>query len=139
MNYEIINRKKNIYYTILMLVFMSMIVIGGCKKNDTVTNSYGGSSGSGSGGTGTNQVVMMNTKFSPASITVSAGTTVKWINEDPINHTVTSGTPGSPDGKFDSGTIGPNGTYSFKFDTKGTYNYYCKIHADIMTGTVIVQ
>lgn len=139
MNYEIINRKRKMYYSILTIICMLMIAVGGCKKDDTGTNSYGGGSGSGSGGAGTNQVIMMNSKFSPASITVSAGTTVKWINEDSYNHTVTSGTPGSPDGKFDSGTIGASGTYSFKFDTKGTYNYYCKIHADIMTGTVIVQ
>jgi plastocyanin len=82
---------------------------------------------------------MQNTAFSPASKTITAGTTLTWTNMDPFNHTVTSGAPGSPDGKFDSGNIGSNGTYSHKFDTAGTYNYYCKIHGSAMTGTVIVQ
>ncbi|MGE5431986.1 MAG: plastocyanin/azurin family copper-binding protein [Syntrophomonadaceae bacterium] len=119
--------------TFIVLLALIVPFADGCKKNDTVTNSTPVSTGS------TNQVVMQNSSFSPASLTVTAGTTVTWTNKDSYDHTVTSGTPSAPDGKFDSGNIASNKTFSFKFDTKGTYNYYCKIHPEIMVGSVVVQ
>lgn len=88
---------------------------------------------------GQNTVTMQNTAFSPQSITVTVGTTVTWTNKDPFPHTVTSGTPGSPDGMFNSGNIAPNGSFSHTFNTAGTFHYYCTIHQPNMTGTVIVQ
>lgn len=113
----------------LMILFSS-----GCKKNDTSNNPTAPGTGSNA-----NEVVMQNSAFSPSSLTVTAGTTVTWTNKDSYNHTVTSGSPNAPDGKFDSGVIGSNKTYSFRFDTKGTYSYYCKIHPEIMVGTIVVQ
>lgn len=129
---------KHRFRLILAVIFAGMLTAAGCSKNDTVTNSTPGTGGTG-GNTNTAEVIMQNKAFSPANVTVTAGTTVNWTNKDPFQHTVTSGTPGAPDGKFDSGLINQNGTYSFKFDTKGTYNYYCKPHQEIMTGTVTVQ
>lgn len=120
------------------LVFTMMLAAAGCSKNDTVTNSTPGTGGTGSN-TNTTEVMMQNKAFVPANITIAAGTTVTWTNKDSFGHTVTSGTPGAPDGKFDSGLINQNGTFSFKFDTKGTYNYYCKPHQEVMKGTVTVQ
>ena len=76
--------------------------------------------------------------FSPLSKTISAGTTIKWINKDNVIHTVTSGVPGSPSGTFDSGNFGQNGEFSYKFDQVGTFKYFCNIHQS-MTGTIIVQ
>lgn len=117
---------KSYYYIFFVLV---LFAIGGCKKDDTTTNPQTPAA---------NEVLMQSNTFSPATMTVTAGTTVTWTNKDSYNHTVTSGAPGTPDGKFDSGNIGANGTFSFKFDTKGTYAYYCKIHS-MMIGTIIVQ
>ncbi|MGE5499035.1 MAG: plastocyanin/azurin family copper-binding protein [Syntrophothermus sp.] len=119
---------------LLPVIFLVFIFYSGCKKSDTSTNPNPGT-----GNSNQNQVLMQGNRFSPAGISVTAGTTVTWVNKDSYAHTVTSGSPGSPDGKFDSGTIEANGTYSYKFDTKGTFSYYCKIHQDIMTGTVTVQ
>ena len=151
MNY-IKNNLGNYKYNLLAVaIFMVMVALGGCSKNDTGTSPYGGGSSTGTGygntgggntgggNTSTSQVMMQGMAFSPASLTVSAGTTVTWLNKDPYAHTVTSGTPGSPDGKFDSGIINGNGSYSYTFATKGTYNYYCKIHAPNMVGTITVQ
>jgi plastocyanin len=84
------------------------------------------------------QVQMINTTFSPKEITVKAGTKVTWTNSDNTSHTVTSGTRGNPSGLFDSGNVPAGGTFSFVFDTPGTYNYYCTYHQG-MDGTVIVQ
>lgn len=128
--------KKSKLYGFAIILFLSLL-IGlnyGCNKNNSVTNS-----GNNSNPGNQNTIVMQNIAFSPASKTITAGTTLTWTNMDPVNHTVTSGTPGSPDGKFDSGNIGSNGTYSHKFDAAGTYNYYCRIHGSAMTGTIIVQ
>jgi len=51
-------------------------------------------------------VDMRNISFSPRMITISPGTTVVWVNQDPVAHTVTA-----DDGSFDSGLIQPGGMY----------------------------
>jgi plastocyanin len=90
------------------------------------------------GGGSTVQVVMKNTSFQPAQITVKVGTTVTWVNDDPVAHTVSSGTRSQPTNLFDSGNVGPGQSFSFTFDQPGTYDYFCKIHPG-MDGVVIVQ
>jgi plastocyanin len=69
---------------------------------------------------------MVGSQFSPANLTVSAGTMVTWKNDDAVAHTVTSAT-GSPD-TFNSGNVGGGGTFSHTFGSAGTYPYYCTIH-----------
>lgn len=80
----------------------------------------------------THNATIQNFAFSPSSITVKKGDTVTWTNNDSTDHTVT-GNNGGPA----SATIGAGGTYSFKFDSVGTFPYHCSIHSS-MTGTVIV-
>lgn len=82
----------------------------------------------------TNAVTIQNFAFSPAAITVKAGTTVTWTNKDSVAHTVTE-----TDGKTgpDSGNVNQNATYSFTFKSPGTYHYHCAVHPE-MVGTVTV-
>lgn len=40
-------------------------------------------------------ITMDNFSYSPASVTVAPGTTIEWVNEDEMVHTVTSGNPSS--------------------------------------------
>ena len=108
------------------------VLIAGCKSNNMSTNPPGNSPG-------TNEVWMQSDLFNPSSLTVSAGTTVQWTNKDNVVHTVTSGTPSSPSGLFDSGNISANGTFSYTFSTTGTYQYYCRVHAPMMAGTIVVK
>ena len=62
--------------------------------------------------------------FSPAALTISVGTTVSWRNTTSVPHTVTSN-----DGRtFNSGTISPGRTFSFKFTSAGRFPYHCNIH-----------
>jgi plastocyanin len=62
--------------------------------------------------------------FSPATMTIRPGTTITWKNMSSAPHTVTS-----DDGQtFDSGTIAPGGTFTFKFMVAGSYPYHCNIH-----------
>lgn len=79
--------------------------------------------------------------YDPLTVTVPAGTTVRWTNLDGIAHTVTSGTvdgtAGSPDGRFDSGFLETGDTFTFTFEEAGEYDYYCLPHP-WMQGRVIV-
>jgi len=84
-------------------------------------------------------VSLVNVMYNPKSITVHAGTAIKWTNNDSgILHTVTSGTPGAPSGMFDSGNLNSGQTFQFTFSSAGTFAYYCRIHGAAMTGTVTV-
>lgn len=78
--------------------------------------------------------------FTPQSITVKQGDTVKWTNADKGTHTVQSGQVKDRDsGKlFRSGDIRKGASFSYTVSTPGTYYYFCKIHP-VMTGTVIVE
>ncbi len=109
------------------------------NNNTSTTNTmHMGTSGSNNGGSNvaqsTNKVTIANFAFSPASITVRAGTTVTWTNNDSTAHTVTEN-----DGQSGpaSGDINPGRSYSFTFTKSGTYHYHCAIHSS-MTGTVLV-
>ncbi|MGK4585440.1 cupredoxin domain-containing protein [Kitasatospora sp. HPMI-4] len=82
-----------------------------------------------------NAVTIKNFAFSPATLTVKAGTKVTWTNTDPDAHTVTS-KQGSG-GPLQSPALATNDTYSYTFDKPGTYPYFCTIHP-FMTATVEV-
>lgn len=57
------------------------------------------------------------------------GGEVIWRNDDSSVHTVTSGTViNVPDGKFDSGLIKVEQTFSHLFEESGEYQYFCMIH-----------
>ena len=71
--------------------------------------------------------------FAPTSITVAAGSTVTWTNQDDEPHTVVS-----EGGLFRSAGLDTNESFSFRFDKPGTYRYACSIHPR-MVGTIVVQ
>jgi plastocyanin len=77
-------------------------------------------------------VSIANFAFQPAWISVPAGTTVSWFNNDGVSHTVTSDS-----GAFDSGAIAPGGSFGVTFSAPGAYTYHCAFHP-MMTGTVVV-
>jgi plastocyanin len=71
--------------------------------------------------------------FFPQRITVMAGTTVTWINEDDAPHTVASSSK-----LFKSKALDTRDKYSFTFTAPGTYAYFCSLHPH-MTGAVVVE
>jgi plastocyanin len=81
----------------------------------------------------TAEVKIDNFVFGPAAVTVTAGTTVTWINRDDIPHTVVS-----TDKVFKSKVLDTDEKFSFTFTKPGEYPYFCSIHPK-MTGKVIVQ
>jgi plastocyanin len=71
--------------------------------------------------------------YNPATLTVPAGTTVTWGNNDVTTHTSVSDT-----GLWNSNNVNSGQTFAVKLDTPGTYKYHCSIHS-FMTGTIVVQ
>lgn len=86
--------------------------------------------GAGSGG---QTVTIKNFAFSPADLTISAGTTVTFTNNDNATHTATA-----DDGSFDCGPISNGQSFSFTFSTAGSFAFHCKIHPS-MTAKITVS
>ncbi|MCJ7443620.1 MAG: cupredoxin family copper-binding protein [Methanotrichaceae archaeon] len=78
------------------------------------------------------KVAIKNLSFQPRDLTVLAGTTVTWHNQDGIDHTITSDI-----GLFDSGVINPGKKFSFNFDAPGSYDYHCSIHPNMQGGIIV--
>ena len=71
--------------------------------------------------------------FSPRTIEIRVGDTVRWTNRDSVAHTATAGS-----GAFDTGLLAEGESASVRFTAAGTYRYVCTPHPD-MTGTVVVR
>lgn len=78
------------------------------------------------------EIEVVDNSFSPETVEVAAGDTIRWTHEGQAAHTVTF-----EDGP-DSGTIDSGDTFSHTFDEPGEYAYVCSIHPG-MEGTVVVE
>jgi plastocyanin len=74
-----------------------------------------------------------NFTFAPATLTVTAGTTVTWKNEDDSPHRI-----GDNNGTFKSAALDTDDTFSHTFAASGEYPYICTIHP-YMVGKIIVK
>ena len=96
-------------------------------------------------------VTIQGLAFQPANLTVARGTRITWINEDNVEHTVTSGRPGKdaipgvskgtasvPTGVFDHPLSRNDASFSFSFEKPGAFTYFCRIHSS-MRGVVVVR
>ncbi len=79
------------------------------------------------------EVKIDNFSFTPATVTVAAGTEVTWTNRDDIPHTVVS-----DDQSIKSKALDTDEKFTFTFKKPGTYSYFCSLHPK-MKGTVVVQ
>lgn len=78
------------------------------------------------------EIRISSLKFGTDTVRIAAGQSVRWVNGDPVEHTVSFDVePGSP-------LIPPNASYIHRFDKPGTYPYHCTPHP-FMTGVVIVR
>ncbi|MCW4384785.1 cupredoxin domain-containing protein [Salinibacterium sp. SYSU T00001] len=84
--------------------------------------------------------------FEPSTITVPAGTEVRWSNAGSRRHGVTTEpldaaqepiVPAGAEG-WESGVISPGETFSLRLDMAGTYVYRCSIHGEIV-GVIQVE
>jgi plastocyanin len=71
--------------------------------------------------------------YTPPSLAVPVGTTVRWINHDEEPHTITS-----VNGAFASAGLSHDDTFAQTFTRAGRYEYYCALHPR-MKAVVVVQ
>lgn len=130
---------KRIALLLFALLALAAAGCGGGSSNDNSSASSSpntqpapaqGGSGGGSASSGEVTVEMKNYAFSPKSVTVKVGQTVKWTNEDNAPHNATG------DG-IKTDTVNKGGTVTYKATKAGTFNYICTIHP-YMKGTVTV-
>ncbi len=89
--------------------------------------------------------------FSPRAITINTGHRVTWVNDDPVEHTVTSGrqavqgvpgisegNPARPSGLFDATLDRRGERFTFTFLRAGRYEYFCRVHVG-MKAVVLVS
>jgi plastocyanin len=81
----------------------------------------------------TKTVNVYGSTFSPKTVTITAGDTVRWVNRDNDNHQIYA-----DKGQFVSAILKPKQTFSFTFRAAGTYTYKDELHPKI-TGKVVVK
>lgn len=109
-------------------------------------------------GAATKTVEIPARRFEPQRVTIFVGDTVRWINRDDIEHTVTANSSAvalgesfnssnnCPGGLLFDDCLDPNESFSHRFTHAGTFTYRCKLHGSdtafancAMCGQVIVK
>ena len=134
------NKKHMKKTTKISLVVAGVIILSGCSLYGSGSNNSSGTMAplsssattqSAQSAVATNSVNIQNFAFSPAVITIKAGTTVTWTNNDSAMHKIKADT-------FNSGNLSKGDTFQFTFNTLGTFDYSCAIHPS-MTGKIVVE
>jgi plastocyanin len=80
-----------------------------------------------------NEIGIDNFRFAPSALTVPAGTTVVWINNDDVPHLIVN-----VENKFRQSPVLDTGQrFQATLTKRGTYNYFCSLHP-VMQGKIIV-
>ena len=79
------------------------------------------------------EVTIKGMKFTPDSVTIKAGQSVTWTNNDLRDHTVAA-----DDGSFNSGNLRPGDSFTYKFAKGGKFKYACSLHPR-MKGEILVK
>lgn len=81
----------------------------------------------------THTITIERMAFTPAEVVVHPGDRVVWVNRDPFPNTATAASHA-----FDSGSIAPDKSWSWRAGPAGDYDYVCTLHTT-MKGRVIVR
>ena len=103
----IILRQKN--YLFIGGLFFSFLMLS-CSKHDDSDQ-------------GVNEIRLDYKEFHPFQLRVTKGTSVTFFSNGGGSHSVTGNL-------FDSGKIKTEETFSYTFNTVGTYSFYCSYHSD---------
>jgi plastocyanin len=119
--------------TVMLLICGSLLFIA-CSKGNNASNGYGNNTNNNNPAPAPagNNIGIASMKFGPASLTVKAGTTVTWTNNDNMAHTVTA-----DDGSFTSSDLNYGDKYSHTFNSVGTVAYHCIYHAAMKAAVVV--
>jgi plastocyanin len=136
--------------TKLIALILACLALGlaACGGDDDSSGDSGGGGGSSSGQSngggasagGGASVGMKDIQFNPKDLTVKAGETITFTNDESVPHDVHK--ESGPGGDFSSGPDGgmqQGDTFKLKLDQPGTYEYVCKVHAPGMAGTITVK
>ena len=132
-------RRRRLFWGTLSLAIVVAFLLAACGGGTTTTPTPAATSQPTP--TPTSTVVMVKIieqsdkyAFSPATLSIKAGTQVVWTNTSDAAHTVTSDTAGV---FGTTGNLNPNQTFMFTFTTAGTFPYHCNIHP-YMKATITV-
>jgi plastocyanin len=115
--------------TYLILV---LVVIAGATVMITGCTSSSPSPGPVTSTASQNPVAIQNYAFSPSMLAIQKGANVTWKNDDSVQHTIVSDSPA-----FSSPLLNTGDTYTFQFNTSGSFPYHCSVHP-YMKGTITV-
>ena len=118
--------KLNIFGSAMFLL-VTLFLLNGCTSNDTNSNSQSVKTGP-----AVDTVIVNQMKFTPAELTVSLGDTIIWINNDLVDHNVTS----LRDNFFYSDTLKVGS--SWKWVVTDSAAYMCSIHPT-MLGKILIK
>jgi amicyanin len=138
--------------TKLLALLLACVALGlaACGGDDEESGGGGGGGGAstteqpaetgGDGGGGGAEVAMQNIQFDPKDVSVSAGETITFTNNEAVPHDVhkTSG-PGEDFASGPSGGMQEGDTFELTLDQPGEYEYVCDVHAPGMSGTITVK
>lgn len=120
--------KTKLFTTFVLLA----ILVSACSAPAASSAPQGAAQTSG-GSANPAQIMITNFKFDPETITIKAGSTVTWTNQDTVVHNVVAS-----DGSWKSPSLEKGASFSYTFTAPGTYSYICGVHPN-MKGTIIVQ
>ena len=137
--------------TKLLALMLACLALGlvACGGDDEESDGGGGGAATtseeqpadtGGGGGGGTEVSMESIQFEPKEVSVSAGDTITFVNNESVPHDVhkTSG-PGEDFASGPSGGMQQGDTFELTLDQPGTYEYVCEVHAPGMAGTITVN
>lgn len=132
--------KRGLILIIVVSVLLLVSVSVSCRNDSVQPGSAAENGQENTGLPDEDEIVieMIDIKFNPDTVTIKQGTTVTWVNKDSVIHTTTSGTRNNESGLFDSGNIRSGESFSYTFNEKGTFEYFCVPHFG-MDGTVEVE
>jgi plastocyanin len=119
--------------TLPAMVVLALLA-GGCSSSSSPSNC--GVSPTNPEGTNPCNLLTVTIKggvYSPNPVMVKVGQSVNWLNSDSFAHTATD------PGVFDTGSIAPTSAADAPvvFNTVGTFNYHCTLHAN-ETASIVV-
>jgi plastocyanin len=111
--------RKTAFRIVSLSTLLMAVLLGGCAP-----------AGPSDSGDADATVRMQGIAFVPPEVTITQGQTVRWVNNDFVFHTTTSGNPGDADAGslWDSGFMFRGGSFQRTFNEAGEFVYFCEVH-----------
>jgi plastocyanin len=133
-------------YFVLLAIAAILVIVCGCAQSippvqntsvttpsQTTQQPVGTTASKTTASVSDNTIQIKNFTFDPSTITVKAGSAVRWVNKDSVAHKLQFADAG-----FSTQILGASQSESHIFAVAGVYSYICSIHPS-MKGTVIVE